>query len=273
MLKRSTFPYYTSNYKDLYLLNTPYSFHFNGQETDDEIAGKGNINTAEYWQYDSRLGRRWNVDPKPNPSISNYACFANNPIGYRDIKGDTVWVIATTLPGAGDGTLISLPTHTFIMVKTNDNKIHYYVYGPKEGDKFLGGSPLVRESYDQDKAIMAGVDKAHLKAKLLVEVPKGMTSTQFDEAVIKTAESFGNNPKVEYNALAESDLSGNCNSSTSTILSKSGVSDAAISVMESKIPGLNWGFGDTKPWTAAEQQKAVKTAEMQEKTIDATSSK
>lgn len=63
---------------------------FQGQEGDDEVAGRGNSYTAEYWQYDSRLGRRWNVDPKPNVSISPYACFANNPIIYIDVKGDTI---------------------------------------------------------------------------------------------------------------------------------------------------------------------------------------
>lgn len=45
--------------------------------------------TAEFWQYDARLGRRFNIDPKPNPSISNYACFNNNPILFVDVRGDT----------------------------------------------------------------------------------------------------------------------------------------------------------------------------------------
>ncbi len=68
--------------------NTDYRFGgSNGQEKDDEIF-KGAY-SAEYWEYDSRLGRRWNRDPKPNPSISDYACFSNNPICFIDIKGDT----------------------------------------------------------------------------------------------------------------------------------------------------------------------------------------
>ena len=68
-----------------------YRFGFNGQEKDDEIFGSsGTSYTAEFWQYDSRLGRRWNLDPKPNPSISRYAAFAGNPILYSDVKGDTV---------------------------------------------------------------------------------------------------------------------------------------------------------------------------------------
>jgi len=71
--------------------NSSYRYGFQSQEKDNEISGAGNSYTAEFWQYDSRLGRRWNQDPKPNPSISNYACFGNNPIFNIDIKGDTTY--------------------------------------------------------------------------------------------------------------------------------------------------------------------------------------
>jgi hypothetical protein len=67
-----------------------YRYGFNGQEKVDEISGNGNHTTATFWEYDSRLVRRWNQDPKPNPSISNYAAFANNPIWFSDALGDTV---------------------------------------------------------------------------------------------------------------------------------------------------------------------------------------
>jgi RHS repeat-associated protein len=66
-----------------------YRFHFNGQEADNEVAGNGNSYTAEFWQYDSRLGRRWNVDPKPIVSFSPYMCLSNNPILFIDKQGDT----------------------------------------------------------------------------------------------------------------------------------------------------------------------------------------
>lgn len=66
-----------------------YRHSFNGQELDNEVAGEGNSYTAEFWQYDPRLGRRFNIDPKPIPSISNYACFANNPIWCIDVLGDS----------------------------------------------------------------------------------------------------------------------------------------------------------------------------------------
>lgn len=68
---------------------TFYRYGFNGQEKDDEVAGSGNSYTAEFWQYDSRTGRRWNVDPKPTPSNSSYLTFNNNPIYNIDILGDT----------------------------------------------------------------------------------------------------------------------------------------------------------------------------------------
>jgi hypothetical protein len=34
-----------------------YRFSMNGQEKDDEIYGKGNATSAEFWEYDGRLGR------------------------------------------------------------------------------------------------------------------------------------------------------------------------------------------------------------------------
>ncbi len=66
----------------------PYRFGFNGQEKDNEISGLGNHNTAEFWEYDTRLGRRWNLDPVDQISVSNYAVFRNNPIILTDVDGD-----------------------------------------------------------------------------------------------------------------------------------------------------------------------------------------
>jgi RHS repeat-associated protein len=65
-----------------------YRYGFNGQEMDNEIIGTGNSYTAEYWQYDVRLVRRWNLDPVDQISISNYATFKNNPNYFIDPKGD-----------------------------------------------------------------------------------------------------------------------------------------------------------------------------------------
>ncbi len=65
-----------------------YRFSFNGQEKTDEISGSGNHTTAMYWEYDTRLGRRWNLDPVKKPWQSEYACFSNSPIWKVDPDGD-----------------------------------------------------------------------------------------------------------------------------------------------------------------------------------------
>ena len=64
---------------------TSYRYGMNGQEKDDEIAQ--GIYTAEYWEYDSRTGRRWNIDPIIKYWESPYACFNNNPIFFADPSG------------------------------------------------------------------------------------------------------------------------------------------------------------------------------------------
>ena len=79
-----------------------YRFGFNTQEQDNEVYGNGNLNTALFWEYDSRLGRRWNPDPKPVHSNSPYSCFLNSPIIVVDKLGDTTFVI-----NAQTGTVLS----------------------------------------------------------------------------------------------------------------------------------------------------------------------
>lgn len=64
-----------------------YRYGFGGQEADNEIYGQGNAYTAEFWEYDPRLGRRWNVDPVMKASQSPYMCFNNNPIVFTDPSG------------------------------------------------------------------------------------------------------------------------------------------------------------------------------------------
>ena len=64
-----------------------YRYSINGQEKTPEIAS--NTTTAEFWQYDARIVRRWNIDPKPTIGTSPYSAFNNNPISFADPKGDT----------------------------------------------------------------------------------------------------------------------------------------------------------------------------------------
>lgn len=45
------------------ILGRDYRFRFNGMEKDEEITGQtGSHYTAMFWEYDARIGRRWNID-------------------------------------------------------------------------------------------------------------------------------------------------------------------------------------------------------------------
>ncbi len=73
-----------------------YLFGFNGHENDDEISGEGNHLAFGDFGYDTRLGRRWNVEPliKKYPNFSSYMVFSNNPIIYSDPDGFD-WILAS----------------------------------------------------------------------------------------------------------------------------------------------------------------------------------
>jgi RHS repeat-associated protein len=66
-----------------------YRYGFGSHEKDDEVKGIGNhINFGEYG-YDTRLGRRWQVDPMTGnaPGWSPYRAFFDNPIYWIDPSG------------------------------------------------------------------------------------------------------------------------------------------------------------------------------------------
>lgn len=127
-----------------------YRYGFNSHEKSNEITGEGNHTTALFGEYDTRLGRRWNLDPKPSSDLSNYSVFQNNPILLNDVLLDTpriygnAEVTNTTLTDKG-GTA-DLGTNSF---KINDAKlvpainpknkkmIGYHIYDTKNNDRNL----------------------------------------------------------------------------------------------------------------------------------------
>lgn len=64
-------------------------YGFGGHEQDDEVKGSGNHLSFGDYGYDTRLGRRWNIEPliEKYPSISSYMVFADNPIAVSDPDG------------------------------------------------------------------------------------------------------------------------------------------------------------------------------------------
>jgi len=66
-----------------------YRFGFNTQEKIDEIHGApGTHYTAQFWEYDARIARRWNMDPITMPFQSPYSVLNCNPIFFIDPNGD-----------------------------------------------------------------------------------------------------------------------------------------------------------------------------------------
>jgi len=74
--------------KDLTWHSGSYPNAGNGQRKDDEVYGAGNLNMAKYWEYDTRLARRWNIDPVTKMWQSPYLTFRNSPLIYIDPNGD-----------------------------------------------------------------------------------------------------------------------------------------------------------------------------------------
>ena len=68
--------------------NSEYRYGFNGIEQSNELDQNGNSYTAEFWQYDAKIARRWNIDPVVVYWESSYAAFRNNPIRFNDPNGD-----------------------------------------------------------------------------------------------------------------------------------------------------------------------------------------
>jgi hypothetical protein len=157
-----------------------YRFGFNGQMKDDEVYGEGNSYTAEYWQYDPRLGRRWNVDPVVKPWESSYAAFLNCPIIVADVKGDDGIVVIQDVYNKKGKRIGGIAT-----IKQN------FYYTTMEGEvgafskadaEFIEKS-IVNEykSVDGQKIWLKGADGKYQKYKLKIEVKLVDTKGPVDE--------------------------------------------------------------------------------------------
>ena len=77
--------------------NEEYRFGFNTQEKSTELGE--DTYTAEFWQYDSKIARRWNVDPIDKPWESSYLVNNGNPISMSDPRGDDTRIKKKTRKG------------------------------------------------------------------------------------------------------------------------------------------------------------------------------
>ena len=191
----------------------------------------------------------------------------NNPVKFVDPDGKDVWLFATKLPGVH----VPMATHTFIVVTgANGEVMRYAAYGPQNGWP-MGGDKLTECHYSQDIQVyrdyFRGKHNSNLRGEpQKINVPNNMTSNEFDKKVIQTINSFGNEDGITYSLFGggADDTSGNCNTSSSTILIKSGVDKNEMQSIEGNIQGINTGFKTTnpKPWTKEEQEKALEKKDL-----------
>ncbi len=109
-----------------------YRYGFNGQEKDTDINEGGNHTTAEFWEYSSVIGRRWNIDPVFDPSISSYAVNEDNPILMNDPDGDCPNCVTGAI-GAGIGALVGGAIEAGTQI---------YQHGKVNNWKAVGGAAL-----------------------------------------------------------------------------------------------------------------------------------
>ena len=97
-----------------------YRYSINGQEKEPEL--NENITTAQFWEYDSRIGRRWNRDPINKSFESPYTCLANSPIWLGDQNGAD-----TTIQTLNSGQSLNIPDGSTAVVETYDVNNTYTV--------------------------------------------------------------------------------------------------------------------------------------------------
>jgi hypothetical protein len=125
-----------------------YRYGYNGQMKDNEWAGVGNHNTALFWEYDTRTGRRANQDPKGTVWESPYLTFGDNPIENVDPLGDKIFHYNAVKDANGNTTLQLANVETVYK-----NVIVGYVYNVHSPS---GRSPIYQTVEDtKDRYVVA----------------------------------------------------------------------------------------------------------------------
>ncbi|MCO5248153.1 MAG: hypothetical protein M9887_04290 [Chitinophagales bacterium] len=133
-----------------------YRYGFNGHENDDEVKGKGRHLSFGDFGYDSRLGKRWNIEPYINkfPFLSSYSTHFNNPVYFTDEDGNQ--------PLAGPKRWTRYTGKGYQRTESN-NSITFYIYDHitkkywwinKNGNNYM---------YYTDKTIPANIIKGEVK--------------------------------------------------------------------------------------------------------------
>ena len=219
-------------------------------------------------QYDP-IVPSWNkIDPLAEEyyHMSPYIYCGGDPVNAIDADGEKVYIIATTLPGAQ---YIPFATHTYTLVTGHGNPLRYAYGSDKDGISGLFSGNLERCYYvDDNNTMNAALDYIkknnynekfpdNIKNIIEIDPPAGMSCNEFDFKVINVAKQFDDNKEIQYNVLTNSNKTGNCNTSTTTLLIKSGVPKEKIDEIGKQLNGIVGGWGEIRPWTEEERKTAI----------------
>ena len=182
-----------------YADNQEYRYGYNGQEKSPEIAD--GHTTALYWEYDSRIGRRWNLDPIPVTWESEYATNRNNPILYSDPNGDIPrpWpLIPVAVKAIMVAFGIGVVTDVGMQVGTN-------VIMGKQGKEIVNINYLSPVLSGGANIITGGLSTTYTGLKTAITVGKALkNSPRLGSAIVEGTESLvieGTKSLVEWKPL------------------------------------------------------------------------
>lgn len=171
------YPFGSSLHTRSFSTGSGFRFGFNTLEKDKEIYNNYETYTATFWEYDGRLGRRWNVDLFDKPWISQYHAFSNKPIWNIDPNGANDDNYTIYFNGKIDREITTDKTDNFKYHEENGNiknlgtfeKLdNRFIKAPKIGETFINNSDQVSPGKDRnyiDPKVFAGILGASFEYK------------------------------------------------------------------------------------------------------------
>lgn len=192
-----------------------YRYGFNGQEKTIEL--NENMTTALYWEYDSRIARRWNTDPEKKDWFAPYLTFANNPIIYVDPLGNTDFYTNGTwigTDGVNNGLLAIVNDKSVAVdIRKHTKDGTYAKYGKLENGQHTSQFSVIHKDVltvaneRLNKAISTKTNKTTEHLAVLKEKVDGGYATTFTASAGNSAvASSGESGWVQGTATPEGDV-------------------------------------------------------------------
>ncbi|WP_369742658.1 RHS repeat domain-containing protein [Pseudidiomarina sp. PP-1MA] len=175
--------------------------------------------------YDPIIGRFYSNDPvdafshlsstNGTHGFNRYAYANNNPYKYVDPDGRVVVVASRPLKLEGVG---GFGSHTMTIVSTGKSEPVIF------SSLNINGKNVFAENHPVDVGALAN---GKINDFVVIEPPKGMTSEQFDEAVLSQGRYMSTRESLDYSALSKLDgrvlpSEGNCHTSTTNLINGAG---------------------------------------------------